>query len=59
MPSRRRLCHNRRCAGAKEPREWTRVTTTTTQELPAGEASKRRDHVPLGILYMVGATLVF
>jgi drug/metabolite transporter (DMT)-like permease len=35
------------------------VTTTTTQEIHAGEASKRRDHVPLGILYMVGATLVF
>jgi drug/metabolite transporter (DMT)-like permease len=35
------------------------VTTTTTQEIPAGEACKRRDHVPLGILYMVGATIVF
>jgi drug/metabolite transporter (DMT)-like permease len=35
------------------------VTAATTSELPAPEASKRREHVPLGILYMVGATIVF
>jgi drug/metabolite transporter (DMT)-like permease len=35
------------------------VTATTTSELPAAEASKRQEHVPLGILYMVGATIVF
>jgi drug/metabolite transporter (DMT)-like permease len=35
------------------------VTAATTTEVPAAEASKRREHVPLGILYMVGATIVF
>ena len=35
------------------------MTAATTSELPAPEASKRREHVPLGILYMVGATIVF
>jgi drug/metabolite transporter (DMT)-like permease len=35
------------------------VTATTTSEVPAPEASKRREHIPLGILYMVGATIVF
>jgi drug/metabolite transporter (DMT)-like permease len=34
------------------------VTAATTSEVPP-PASKRREHVPLGILYMVGATLVF
>ena len=34
------------------------VTAATTSEIPP-PASKRREHVPLGILYMVGATLVF
>jgi hypothetical protein len=35
------------------------VTAATTDELPAPAASKRQEHVPLGILYMVGATIVF
>jgi drug/metabolite transporter (DMT)-like permease len=35
------------------------VTAATTSEVEASEAAKRREHVPLGILYMVGATLVF
>ncbi|HEY3639534.1 MAG TPA: DMT family transporter [Xanthobacteraceae bacterium] len=35
------------------------MTAATAGELPAPKASKRREHVPLGILYMVGATLVF
>jgi drug/metabolite transporter (DMT)-like permease len=35
------------------------VTAATTSEVPSTPASKRREHVPLGILYMVGATLVF
>jgi drug/metabolite transporter (DMT)-like permease len=35
------------------------VTAATAGELPAPKASKRREHVPLGILYMVGATIVF
>jgi drug/metabolite transporter (DMT)-like permease len=35
------------------------VTATISQEVSAGKASQRRDHVPLGILHMVGATLVF
>jgi drug/metabolite transporter (DMT)-like permease len=35
------------------------VTATTASEAPAPEKSERRDHVPLGILYMVGATIVF
>jgi drug/metabolite transporter (DMT)-like permease len=35
------------------------VTATTSREVSAGEASRRRDHIPLGILHMVGATLVF
>jgi drug/metabolite transporter (DMT)-like permease len=35
------------------------VTATTASEAPAPEASKRQEHVPLGILYMVGATIVF
>jgi drug/metabolite transporter (DMT)-like permease len=39
--------------------EETGVTATTASEAPAPEASKRQEHVPLGILYMVGATIVF
>jgi len=35
------------------------VTAATTSEVEATDAAKRREHVPLGILYMVGATLVF
>jgi drug/metabolite transporter (DMT)-like permease len=35
------------------------VTAATTGEVPASPASKRREHIPLGILYMVGATIVF
>jgi drug/metabolite transporter (DMT)-like permease len=35
------------------------VTAATTSEVPSPSASKRREHVPLGILYMVGATIVF
>lgn len=35
------------------------MTATISQEVSAREASQRRDHVPLGILHMVGATLVF
>jgi drug/metabolite transporter (DMT)-like permease len=35
------------------------VTATTTNEVPAAKASKRQEHIPLGILYMVGATIVF
>jgi drug/metabolite transporter (DMT)-like permease len=35
------------------------VTAATTDELPAPAASKRQEHVPLGILYMVGATIEF
>jgi drug/metabolite transporter (DMT)-like permease len=35
------------------------VTATTTSEVQAPEISKRQEHVPLGILYMVGATIVF
>jgi drug/metabolite transporter (DMT)-like permease len=41
------------------PGETLGVTAATTSELPAPETSKRREHVPLGILYMVGATIVF
>jgi drug/metabolite transporter (DMT)-like permease len=35
------------------------VTAATTGEVPAPQASKRREHIPLGILHMVGATIVF
>jgi drug/metabolite transporter (DMT)-like permease len=35
------------------------VTAAITREAQAPGASKRQDHVPLGILYMVGATIVF
>ncbi|HWF94925.1 MAG TPA: DMT family transporter [Xanthobacteraceae bacterium] len=35
------------------------MTAATTSELPSPPASKRREHVPLGILHMVGATIVF
>jgi drug/metabolite transporter (DMT)-like permease len=35
------------------------VTAAITREAQAPGISKRRDHVPLGILYMVGATIVF
>ena len=35
------------------------MTAATTSEAPSPPASKRREHVPLGILYMVGATIVF
>jgi drug/metabolite transporter (DMT)-like permease len=41
------------------PEETKGVTATTTSEVEAPETSKRREHVPLGILYMVGATIVF
>ncbi len=42
-----------------QPREETQdVTAATTREVPVTGTSKRRDHVPLGILYMVGATMV-
>jgi len=36
-----------------------RVTQATGQDLNALATVTRREHVPLGILYMVGATLVF
>jgi drug/metabolite transporter (DMT)-like permease len=53
-------CHKAAAAGPTRvsPQE-TGVTAATTSELPAPEASKRKEHVPLGILYMVGATIVF
>ena len=35
------------------------MTAATTSEVPSPQASKRQEHVPLGILYMVGATIVF
>jgi drug/metabolite transporter (DMT)-like permease len=41
------------------PAETLGVTAATTSELPAPDASKRQEHVQLGILYMVGATIVF
>jgi len=41
------------------PRGGLGVTATTASEVSTPEASKRREHVPLGILYMVGATIVF
>ena len=39
--------------------EETGVTATTASEVPSPETSRRQEHVPLGILYMVGATIVF
>jgi drug/metabolite transporter (DMT)-like permease len=39
--------------------EETGVTATTASEVSAPEKSERREHIPLGILYMVGATIVF
>jgi drug/metabolite transporter (DMT)-like permease len=33
--------------------------TTTTNALPATDAPVRREHIPLGILYMVAATILF
>jgi drug/metabolite transporter (DMT)-like permease len=35
------------------------VTATTASEVPAPAKLERREHIPLGILYMVGATIVF
>jgi drug/metabolite transporter (DMT)-like permease len=35
------------------------VTAAATSEVQASDAAKRREHIPLGILHMVGATLVF
>jgi drug/metabolite transporter (DMT)-like permease len=35
------------------------VTAATTNEIRASDAASRREHIPLGILHMVGATLVF
>jgi drug/metabolite transporter (DMT)-like permease len=35
------------------------VTAATSGEILVIEAPKRQDHVPLGILYMIGATIVF
>ncbi len=35
------------------------MTATIASEAPPPQASKRREHVPLGILHMVGATIVF
>jgi drug/metabolite transporter (DMT)-like permease len=42
-----------------DPREERQVTATASREVPAGQASKRREHIPLGILHMAGATMVF
>jgi drug/metabolite transporter (DMT)-like permease len=39
--------------------EETGVTAATASEVPSPETSKRREHIPLGILHMVGATIVF
>jgi drug/metabolite transporter (DMT)-like permease len=53
-------CHKAAAAGPMPASlQETGVTAATTRELPAPEASKRQEHVPLGILYMVGATIVF
>ncbi len=35
------------------------MTAAATSEAQASDAAKRREHIPLGILHMVGATLVF
>ena len=35
------------------------MTAAGAREQPAPEPSKRREQVPLGIIYMVGATVVF
>jgi len=35
------------------------VTAAATGELSATETARRREHIPLGILHMVGATIVF
>ena len=55
------LCNKAWTAGPMPatPEETKGVTATTTSEVEATETSKRREHVPLGILYMVGATIVF
>ncbi|HEY6259157.1 MAG TPA: DMT family transporter [Xanthobacteraceae bacterium] len=35
------------------------MTAATTSEVQESDAAKRREHIPLGILHMVGATIVF
>ena len=35
------------------------MTATTTSELAARKTARPREHIPLGILHMVGATIVF
>jgi drug/metabolite transporter (DMT)-like permease len=53
-------CHKAAAAGPMPASpEETGVTATTASEAPALEKSERREHIPLGILYMVGATIVF
>src|SRR5580704_15028834 len=55
-------CHKAAAAGpmpATPHGDQKGVTAATASEAPSPPASKRREHVPLGILYMVGATIVF
>jgi drug/metabolite transporter (DMT)-like permease len=43
----------------KQAYETALVTTVANVELPAGAAPARREHVPLGIIYMLAATILF
>src|ERR1700722_3314803 len=55
-------CHKAAAAGpmpATPHGDLKGVTATTTSEVPSPPASKPRETVPLGLLYMVGATIVF
>src|SRR5262245_48251731 len=54
--------HDAKTAGSAAPGADAlrdRMAQATSQDLRALRPATRRDHVPLGILYMVGATLVF
>src|SRR5436190_22966786 len=41
------------------PSRAIRVSEASSTDRPAAAASPRREHVPLAILYMVGATMMF
>jgi hypothetical protein len=43
----------------KQAYENALLTTVANVELPAGAAPARREHVPLGIIYMLAATILF
>src|SRR5262249_28406712 len=61
-PARARPCHKpptSRRANNSAARAGARVTEATGEDWPIGSGAGRREHVPLAILLMVAATVVF